>query len=179
MRALYESGRIITTDDGTEWKIIGRLKQDDLQTEGRLVSRPSYAALKLHCMKVNVDPSERSTSEAFARVYLQVPYSGTEFNDAQTRAAQADSAFQPNELGAYRTLSDDPVVSKFTPKFLGSKVSVQDLSAFVPGGFLILVVWERVPGIPLGDITGEATGYWDQPKRERQKIREMFKKTYM
>jgi hypothetical protein len=73
MRGLYESGRIITTDDGTGLKIIGRLKQDDLQTEGRSVTRPSYATLELHCMKANVDPSERSTSEAFERVYLQVP----------------------------------------------------------------------------------------------------------
>jgi hypothetical protein len=70
------------------------------------------------------------------------------------------------------------VVSKFAPKLLGFEVSVQELSGFVPGGFLILVVWERVPGIPLGDITGQATGNWDQPKRERQKIREMFKKAF-
>lgn len=178
MRGRYERGSIITTDDGTEWEIIGRLKQDDFQTEGKLVTRPSYAALKLHCMKANVEASERSASEAFARVYVQVPYLGAEFDDAQTRAAQADPAFQPDELEAYRTLSDHPVVSTFTPKFLGSKVSVQEVSGFVPGGFLILVVWERVAGIPLGDTTGQATGYWKQPKRERQKIREAFKQTF-
>jgi hypothetical protein len=178
MRGRYERGSIITTDDGTEWEIIGRLKQDDLQTEGKLVTRPSYAALKLYCMKANVDPSERSASETFARVYVQVPYLGMQFDEAQTRAAQADLAFQPYELEAYRTLSDYPVVSTFTPKFLGSKGSVQELSGFVPGGFLILVVWERVPGIPLGDTTGQGTKYWKQPKRERQRIREAFKKTF-
>ncbi|KAJ5554740.1 hypothetical protein N7535_007186 [Penicillium sp. DV-2018c] len=178
MRGCYERGSIITTDNGSEWEIIERLKQDDLQTEGKSIVGPSHAALKLHCMKANVDPSEKSACDASARVYVQVPYFGTEFDDAQTRAAQADSAFQPAELEAYRILSDDPVVSKFTPKFLGSKVSVQEPSGFVPGGFLILVVWEKVPGIPLGDKSGKATGYWDQPTRERKKIREAFKKTF-
>lgn len=123
-------------------------------------------------------PKREKRKRSIARVYVQVPYHGTEFDDAQTRGAQADPAFQPDELEAYRTLSDHPVVSTFTPKFLGSKVSVQELSGFVPGGFLILVVWERVTGIPLGDTTGQATGYWNQPKRERQKIREAFKKTF-
>ena len=178
MRGRYERGSTITTDDGTEWEILERLKQEDFQAEKLNPSPPRYATLKLSCIKANVNPNERLTSEAFARVYVQVPYIGTEFDDPDSRALQADPTFQPDELDAYRKLSEHPVVSTFTPKLLGSKNSVQKPSGFVPGGFLILVVWERVPGLPLGDGTGKATGFWDLHLRERRKIRETFEKTF-
>lgn len=178
MRGCYERGKTMTADDGTEWEVLERLKQDDFQAEKQNPSPPSYATLKLRCVNANLNPSERATSEAFARVYLQVPYVGTEFDDPNSRALQADPTFQPDELDAYRTLSEHPVVSTFTPKFLGSKKSVQEPSGFVPGGFLILVIWERVPGLPLGDRTGKATAFWDLHQRERRKIQEAFERTF-
>jgi hypothetical protein len=112
------------------------------------------------------------------RVYLQIPHAGTEFDDPNTRAAQAVPIFQPNELSAYRTLGGHPTTSKFTPKLLGSKVSVQEHLGIFPGGFLTFIVWERVPGLPLGDRTGNATGYWNLPPHERAKIRELFEITF-
>ncbi|CAG7935630.1 unnamed protein product [Penicillium nalgiovense] len=177
-RGHYERGSIITTDDGTRWEILERLKQDDIQRVARSRISPSHATLKMSCIKTNANPSERSTTEAMLRVYLQIPHTGSEFEDSDTRAAQADDTFQPEELEAYAILSDHATVSKFTPKLLGSKVSKQGPSGFVPGGFLIVVVWERVQGLPIGDLTGMATGYWALPRNERAKIREHSESTF-
>ncbi|KAJ6147577.1 hypothetical protein N7497_009559 [Penicillium chrysogenum] len=141
-RECYERGSIITTDDGTQWEIRERLKQDDIQRAAHSPISPSHATLKLSCVKANANPSR-----AFMRVYLQIPHVGSEFEDSETRAAQADHTFQPEELEAYTTISNHPTVSKFTPKLLGYKVSRQGPSGFVPGGFLIIVVWEYVGGI--------------------------------
>ncbi|KAJ5841134.1 hypothetical protein N7534_010964 [Penicillium rubens] len=172
-RECYERGSIITTDDGTQWEIRERLKQDDIQRAAHSPISPSHATLKLRCAKANANPSR-----AFMRVYLQIPHIGSEFEDSETRAAQADHTFQPEELEAYTTLSNHPTVSKFTPKLLGYKVSRQGPSGFVPGGFLIIVVWEYVEGFPLGDLTGDATGYWSLSGRERAKVREHFERTF-
>ncbi|KAJ5508231.1 hypothetical protein N7527_010374 [Penicillium freii] len=166
-RECYERGSIITTDDGTQWEIRERLKQDDIQRPANSLISPSHATLKLRCVKANANPSERKTSQAFMRVYLQIPHVGSEFEDPETRAAQADRTFQPEELEAYTILSNHPTVSKFTPQLLGSKMSRQGPSDFVPGGFLIIVVWEHVEGLPLGDLTGNATGYWSLSECER------------
>jgi hypothetical protein len=45
-------------------------------------------------------PSEKGRTKAFVRVFLQIPHAGTEFDDPNTRAAQAVPIFQPNELSA-------------------------------------------------------------------------------
>jgi hypothetical protein len=178
MRGHYEPSSIITTDDGTRWEILERLKQENFQIEAQTPSAPSYATLKLRCVKANVKPSERRGSEAFMRIYLQIPHVWTEQEHPNTRAAQADPTFQPDELDTYSTLSKHRTVSKFTPKLLGSKMSVQEPSGFVPGGFLTVLVWEKVAGLPLGDRTGKATGYWNLPPRERAKIRQHFETTF-
>ncbi|KAJ5456949.1 hypothetical protein N7530_012223 [Penicillium desertorum] len=177
-RGCYERGSIITTDDGSRWEILERLKQDDIQRVAQSRISPSHATLKMSCMKANANTSERSTNEAFLRVYLQIPHIGSEFEDSDTRAAQADTTFQPEELEAYTILSNDPTASKFTPKLLGSKVSKQGPSGFVPGGLLIVVVWEKVQGLPIGDLTGMATGYWALSWHERAKIRVHFERTF-
>jgi hypothetical protein len=57
-------------------------------------------------------------------------------------------------------------------------VSKQGPSGFVPGGFLIVVVWEKVQGLPIGDLTGMATGYWALSWHERAKIRVHFERTF-
>lgn len=177
-RDCYECGSIITTDDGTQWEIRERLKQDDIPRAANPRISPSHATLKLRCVKANANPSERGTSPAFMRVYLQIPHIGSEWEDSETRAAQADHNFQPEELEAYTILSDHPTVSKFTPKLLGYKVSRQGPSGFVPGGFLIVVVWEYVEGLPLGDLTGDATGYWSLSGSERAEVRRHVEKTF-
>jgi len=113
------------------------------------------------------------------RVYMQIPYVHTETEDSASRAAQANLMFRPAELEAYSDLSRDPKVSRFTPKLLGKKLSVQNSSGFVPGGFIVLVVWEKVPGLTLRDKMGNTAAFWSLPRRSRSKIRSAFEKTFM
>lgn len=74
---------------------------------------------------------------------MRIPFVDTELENSTTRATQARK-FEPDELYAHRTLSEDRDVSKFTPKLLGSKVSVQEPSNFVLGG----VCGKKFQGFP-------------------------------
>ncbi|KAJ5900632.1 uncharacterized protein N7473_004702 [Penicillium subrubescens] len=121
-RGRFACGSTIITDNRAQWKILERLKQEDLQTTGR--GAPSYATLKLRCQQ-----------------------------DSPTRAAQANTTFEPDELYAYRTLSQNH--SKCTPKLLESRKMTQKPAELVPGGFIFFVAWEIVPGLRLGDGTGK------------------------
>ncbi|KAJ5431533.1 hypothetical protein N7445_009265 [Penicillium cf. griseofulvum] len=65
--------------------------------------------------------------------------------------------------------------SNITPKLLGYKTGTQDRSGLVPGGFIIWLVWEIVPGLRLSDIDG-AGPFWDLESCEREQIRVAFLK---
>ncbi|KAK5791716.1 hypothetical protein VI817_007025 [Penicillium citrinum] len=160
LHGAYDCGSIITTNNGTQWKVLERLEQDNFQTEQKTStispSTPSHATLTLRCVRFG---NEASTSESFMRVYMQIPHIHTETEDSASRAAQANLMFRPAELDAYSDLSRDPTVSKFTPKLLGKKLSVQSSSGFVPGGFIVLVVWEKVPGLILRDRMGNTAAF--------------------
>ncbi|KAJ5450542.1 uncharacterized protein N7458_006991 [Penicillium daleae] len=144
-RGHYERGSIIIADDGTRWEILERLSRTNSREEqtSSVSSVPSYATLKLRCVKssINLTPSEKGRTKAF------ILHAGTEFDDPNTRAAQAVPIFQPNDLSAYRTLGGHPTTSKFTPKLLGSKVSVQEPLGIIPGGFLTFIgfLWAMEP----------------------------------
>lgn len=69
------------------------------------------------------------------RCYMQVPYENTEMDVADTGATQATTHI-PEELLAYQDLTSQEL--GITPKLLGFKITSQDKSGLVPGGF---VVW--------------------------------------
>ncbi|KAJ5831807.1 hypothetical protein N7474_000118 [Penicillium riverlandense] len=175
MHEVVKPGKIITTHkpEPTQWRVLEAQTEIEHQ-RGKDQARegnPSYAALKLLCENVR-DPS----FQALMRVYLQIPYTNTEFMESTTRATQA-MEFKPIELDAHQAPSKDKQTSKFTPALLGYEESQQDQSGLVPGGFLIYVVWEFVPGLQLGDLSGNATAFWQLPRTERDRIRAAFKKT--
>lgn len=68
------------------------------------------------------------------RVYVQIPHFNTELEDSTIRTAQAIT-YEPDELDAYRTLSQNEIVSNFTPKLLGYDLSKQDSAGLVREGF--------------------------------------------
>ncbi|CAG8380684.1 unnamed protein product [Penicillium salamii] len=112
------------------------------------------------------------------RVYLQLPYTNTELEDSATRAQQATTC-DPAELSAYKTLSRNQWTSQFTPSLLAYQVSKQSDSGLIPGGFIICIVWEVVPGLRLGDSFGSEP-FWAsvQDITERNRIRARFEDTY-
>ncbi|KAJ9492890.1 hypothetical protein VN97_g319 [Penicillium thymicola] len=93
-------------------------------------------------------------------------------NDADTRSRQA-TTYNPPELIAYRDLAENG--SSDTPKLLGYKTDKQDLSGLVPGGFIIWLVWEIVPGLRLGNGNG-ADPFWALESYEREQVRLAFLK---
>jgi hypothetical protein len=81
----------------------------------------------------------------------------------------------PQELLAYQELTSQNL--GFTPKLLGYKTTTQDKTGLVPGGFVIWLVWEMVPGLRLGskDIFG-SHAFWDLDDGEREEIRQHFER---
>ncbi|KAJ9202264.1 hypothetical protein DTO164E3_3193 [Paecilomyces variotii] len=75
------------------------------------------------------------------------------------------------QLIAYRDLTEKG--SSNTPKLLGYKTDKQDRSGLVPGGFIIWLVWEIVPGLRLGDGNG-ADPFWALEVHEREQVRLAF-----
>ncbi|KAJ5579886.1 uncharacterized protein N7459_005871 [Penicillium hispanicum] len=177
IRELFTPGKILPTSEPHpgQWKILEILEDEDHQMEQADVrgGAKSYATLKLVCAKA-ADPS----IQARMRVYLQVPAAGTETEQSSIRARQA-TTFEPEELRAYRIISMEESVSKFTPKLLGFHKARQNDSELVPGGFIIFIVWEFVPGQPLDDGSGEASAFWDLDRPTRDKVRKLFKESFL
>lgn len=176
MRQHLQPGKLVKLIHPQQWKIDKIIKEYDNQMDQKNVRKdaPSYAAIKLSCSKVG----DRST-QAMMRVYVQIPYTNTELEDTATRAQQAMS-FKPEELHAYQILAKDRWVSKITPSLLGYLEFKQNDSGLVPGGFLTYIVWQIVPGLRLGDYSGDATWLWEsiQERAERDLIRARFKETF-
>jgi hypothetical protein len=78
---------------------------------------------------------------------MQVPYENTEMDVADTGATQA-TTYIPEELLAYQDLTSQEL--GITPKLLGFKITSQDKSGLVPGGFVVWLAWEMVPRLRLG-----------------------------
>lgn len=169
-------GNTITTSK-FRWRILDKRKERDRQVsqEDAVEGFISYASINLLCAEAS-NPSKW----VFMRISMQVPLKNTEKEDAQTRAQQAKQN-KPKELTAYQTLANAPYVSKYVPALLDfeepCRCSSNSLPAnLVPGGFLTIIVWERVPGVGLGDGSGKATKFWDlKDPTERVTIREKFK----
>lgn len=121
----------------------------------------SFASAKFLCC----DPQRRAPN-AFMRVYLQIPHRRTEMDNADTRGQQAIS-WIPQELASLLDLTEKG--SSITPKLLGYKTGTQDRSGLVPGGFIIWLVWEIVPGLRLGDHNG-AGPFWSLESDERERV---------
>ncbi|KAJ9265747.1 hypothetical protein DTO212C5_6602 [Paecilomyces variotii] len=144
-------GTIITLDQPvpSRWKILEQLNEHDYQVneeENHEYGFRSFASAKYLCC----DPKAR-TKKAFMRIYIQVPHRKTEMDDADTRSRQA-TTYNPPELIAYRDLTEK-----------GS----------IPGGFIIWLVWEIVPGLRLGDGNG-ADPFWALEVHEREQVRLAF-----
>ncbi|GKZ18593.1 hypothetical protein AbraIFM66951_007612 [Aspergillus brasiliensis] len=131
---------------------------------------PSWTAIRLLVQKGG------TRTKAYMRIYKQIMHGGTEAEPAHVRARQANSSWCPVELKVYRSLPDKrPLI---VPRLLEEKVVKQDESGWVPGGFLIYVVWEIVPGVQLGDTSGSKV-FWSLQRAERDAIREKFKEGRM
>ncbi|KAJ9320086.1 hypothetical protein DTO027B5_8855 [Paecilomyces variotii] len=92
-------------------------------------------------------------------------------NEEENHESRQATTYNPPELIAYRDLTEKG--SSHTPKLLGYKTDKQDRSGLVPGGFIIWLVWEIVPGLRLGDGNG-ADPFWALEVYEREQVRLAF-----
>ncbi|KAJ5234353.1 uncharacterized protein N7469_003521 [Penicillium citrinum] len=89
-----------------------------------------------------------STKEpAFMRVYYQIPIYGTEWSSHNVRASQAVPPIELVELKAFRSFIKHACSA--VPQLLGYHEGQQPDDGIVPGGYTTMIVWEKVPGIPL------------------------------
>ncbi|OQE10104.1 hypothetical protein PENFLA_c093G07795 [Penicillium flavigenum] len=105
---------------------------------------------------------------AYIRIWKQIPHLETEIDDPDIRARQAKPKWIPQELIAYKELTDKN--SGVTPRLLGWSREQQDGSGLVPGGFLVSLAWEEVPGTQLGDQLG-SEAFWKLGQDERKRVR--------
>lgn len=103
-----------------------------------------------------------------------MPFHGTKIGNAEMRASQAMTIIPP-ELVAYEDLTKKN--SSNTPKLLRYKTSTQDRSGPVPGGFVVLLVWEMVLGLRLSS-KNRHDAFWDLNASKRQEICKAFMKAF-
>jgi hypothetical protein len=129
----------------SKWTVVQKLAEEPYQyTEQDVTLRgrgPPYSAARLLCENPN-DPNQK----AFMRIYMQIPYEGTEIEPPETRAQQASSRSH-SELDAFKAFTK--LGSTVTPKLLAYKETTQDEGRLVPGGYITYIVWEKVPGVQL------------------------------
>ncbi|KAB8263302.1 hypothetical protein BDV32DRAFT_119159 [Aspergillus pseudonomiae] len=113
---------------------------------------------------------------AFMRIYHQIPITGTEWANPDTRAQQAgkDPAGLDKICGereAFKLLMRQGCNS--VPRFLGYDEKIQAENELIPGGYTKYLVWEKVPG---ESLTEEF--FWSLDRSTRDDIRAKFRVAY-
>ncbi|KAJ5703507.1 hypothetical protein N7493_011896 [Penicillium malachiteum] len=171
MKDKYVKGAIIETQHPTprQWKILEVINEHDHQLDKEDVDNEegifSHITTRLHCCRLDV-PGTRVD----IRVYLQVPWTNTEFESPRVRAHQA-AEFDLPEFRAYRVMNSDPDVSRFTPRLLGYEIAKQRNEGDVPEKEIgDEDAWsEDMLQIP----------FWKLKRPLRDDIRTQFKDTYI
>ncbi|OJJ77943.1 hypothetical protein ASPBRDRAFT_655931 [Aspergillus brasiliensis CBS 101740] len=132
---------------------------------------PSYACIQLKVRQVGSKPPVNE----YMRVYKQISTKEIVADRPEVRARQAQ-ALVPPELKAYRQLTRNE--STFIPKLLDSLEGRQNFYGFVPGGFVVWIVTEQVPGVRLGNSVSDET-FWSMEPSVRAEIRASFKEGYV
>ncbi|CAG8059037.1 unnamed protein product [Penicillium nalgiovense] len=116
------------------------------------------------------------------RVYMQVPHPSTEFEPREVRRRQA--ALCPHhEVNALKCFHQEHAT--MTPAVLGIREKLQGDYDVVPGGYIVYMVFQHVPGFRLADDQGAPvpgyplhTFFRKFEREERDKIRDEFDKNY-
>ncbi|KAJ5193156.1 hypothetical protein N7449_004358 [Penicillium cf. viridicatum] len=131
---------------------------------------PAFTAGKYLCRLAGAGNENKL---AFMRIYKQIPLVDTELDSSSVRKAQASNLHDHGhvELDALKHLTESGCTA--TPRLLGYRIGKQDANDLVPGGYIMHLVWEKVPGDPL-----DIDEFWSLPYNKREFIRDKFKKAY-
>lgn len=152
------------------WVITAKLEEYSLRMYQKDIEEklgPGFAFAKYLCFR----KGDQSRKQEFMRIYQQIPTVETEYGRFETRAEQAVPPIDLPELKAFveLTMHSCPVV----PRLLGYQEGTQGKDGRVPGGFLVSVVWEKVPGEPLSQEY-----FWSLEFEHREAIRQEFRRVY-
>ncbi|KAJ5413462.1 hypothetical protein N7465_005767 [Penicillium sp. CMV-2018d] len=154
-----------------DWVIIEKLSEFSKPITQRDFANgmgPAFAAGKYLCRLAGAGNENKL---AFMRIYKQIPLVDTELENSSVRQAQASKPRRHVELDALSCLTKNKCTT--APRLLGYDIRKQDTNDLVPGGYIMYLVWEKVPGEPL-----DIDEFWRFPFSRRQIIRDKFKKAY-
>ncbi|PLB47796.1 hypothetical protein P170DRAFT_510545 [Aspergillus steynii IBT 23096] len=167
-------GRVITfTQPDSQWKLTQKLREKNCQlTHDDTLTWPDATGevygtfLCTNC--------EDESQKAVMRVIMQLPFAGSEFAGPQDRARQAVST-PPEDV---KDMLDAHILlnrrnSKTGPRLLSFTYPTQLDTDFVPGGFFLCLLLEKLPGRQLGPW------FWDLDRPKRDEIRECLKRSWI
>ncbi|KAK2756113.1 hypothetical protein FQN54_005521 [Arachnomyces sp. PD_36] len=129
----------------------------------------SEARAVFFCSTHGSDPSK-----AVIKIRMQIPWRGTATKPVRVRAKQAEENPTPGtmrEIEALQRLTDAGCPS--TPALYGWKQEKQCPEMWVPGGHIVYILMEKLPGINLRSF------FVDLDRKERDQCREAFKKAWL
>lgn len=105
------------------------------------------------------------------RIYLQIPVAGTQYRSSKIRRMQAAKPQSHRELTILKALKK--VECDVVPDLLAYQEGKQGEDSIIPGGYITYVVWDKVPGEPLGEEE-----YWELDPESRQAILDKFREAF-
>ncbi|KAJ5713699.1 uncharacterized protein N7483_010880 [Penicillium malachiteum] len=163
----------------SEWTITAKKSQKNHQLgekDAQNLDNYSYSTATF-MVKSNLD-----AREGFMRVYVQVPHEGQEFFPREERAKQAATSSH-REVSAMKAFHAKE--STITPQIFGLEEATQDDEGFVPGGYVIHMVTQRLSGTRLADDLlapgyGHLNTFFQKFTRiQRDKIRVCFDNEFL
>lgn len=89
-------------------------------------------------------------------------------------ASKKSSMYTKMEITALKRLAR--MNCPYTPKLLSVLRQVQDSTMWVPGGWLVFVLMEKVPGVPLNNFWYPSKEKPAMTRSQRDEVREAFKR---
>ncbi|KAM5437313.1 hypothetical protein McanCB21832_002022 [Microsporum canis] len=163
---LFHGYTLWSMDNQTAWRIREKLSEratlyidnaENTVAEGQAV----YVCQQVHGESVGM--------EAIMKIRLQVPPEYPPNRDPEALkklASNIPSVLVKDEVGALKHFNK--AGCKVTPKLIDLVPALQPSNCPVPDGYIVFIVMEKVPGVPLSD-------FWEYDLAKRDKIRAAFR----
>ncbi|KAF3480057.1 uncharacterized protein GIQ15_05404 [Arthroderma uncinatum] len=169
---LFDNLVIWCNDDKSEWLIQEKLSERATFCPGTVTGTRKPLAEGQAVYTCRQIEGKSVGMEAIVKIRLQVPpeYPASKIPAVRKRLASTEpSSWTNQEVGSLRHFNKKGC--KVTPKLFNVKRSLQEWGhSPVPGGYIMFIVMEKVPGVPL-------THFWEYDMAKRNKIRAAFRKS--
>ncbi|WEW59581.1 hypothetical protein PRK78_005055 [Emydomyces testavorans] len=159
-------------ENGSVWKVRGKICEKALlylYREIEIPGQPAEAQGVYHCQQTEGDDVGK---EAIMKIRMQLPPDPRIASpDPKERAKFAQRNPGINSVQEVTSLERLTAANcPFAPKLFAWQVCFQSSEQWVPGGYIMVIVMEKVPGISL-------ERFWARPFPEREKIRLSFRRS--